>query len=341
MTKSVHKPTIKRRDMDAVLSCLVDETIGPGECSESLARTVAVETGMAGGIAVREYGRAMSLVIEALGLQPGSKVLVSILAPELYRRTLESYGLVPLYADVDPDRATLDRVALSGAQEQGVEAIILDAPLGIAPDASGFADSPIPIIEDVSYALGARCGDFESGSCGRFVLMHLEEDSVITAGGGALVLAQNRRSQRDIKSAAEAFGDHARLGNLNASLALTQFKHRREFEEKRAQIAEIYTKALAPGKHSVPGSLDGNASSHARFPVVLHGSLREAAKYARAKGVTTEPAFERSIYATGEFDGSAYPNASALVLRCLLFPLYPMLKRDEIESIARVLATLP
>jgi perosamine synthetase len=38
---------------------------------------------------------------------------------------------------------------------------------------------------------------------------------------------------------------------------------------------------------------------------------------------------------------AAYPNARSLVLRCLLFPLYPMLGKRDVEAVCRVLSTMP
>ena len=38
---------------------------------------------------------------------------------------------------------------------------------------------------------------------------------------------------------------------------------------------------------------------------------------------------------------NAYPNAKSLLLRCVLFPLYPTLGRKNAETTAKVLAALP
>ena len=42
------KPTIKRRDMDAVLNCLVSEEIGPGELSATLVKQLSSYLGISG-----------------------------------------------------------------------------------------------------------------------------------------------------------------------------------------------------------------------------------------------------------------------------------------------------
>jgi perosamine synthetase len=341
MTKTVTKPTIKRRDMDAVLNCLVDEALGPGEYSEALVRQLADELGCSGGLAFREYGRALEVTFEALAPAPGSKVLLSALAPAIYLEALARKQLEAVICDVDPRTGSLSQPMLAAAASDGIQAVVLDAPLGITPDADGFADAPIPIVEDISWSLGSTRGELSSGRIGRYVVMRLEEDGVITSGGGALVLARHKRAQGELNGSADRFGMLAILGNLNAALATVQFRHLGEFTERRRNIARIYAKSLERSRHAMPQGTDIESCACARFPVVLDGSRQDAVRYAKSKGVITQTAFPDSIFEKKGLDAEAYPAAATLVLRCLLFPLYPMLKREEVEHIAKVLATLP
>jgi dTDP-4-amino-4,6-dideoxygalactose transaminase len=63
--------------------------------------------------------------------------------------------------------------------------------------------------------------------------------------------------------------------------------------------------------------------------------------YARKKGVITQQAFTDSIITNSEIENGDYQGARQIYRRCLLFPLYPMLSRSEIETISKVLSTLP
>jgi dTDP-4-amino-4,6-dideoxygalactose transaminase len=53
------------------------------------------------------------------------------------------------------------------------------------------------------------------------------------------------------------------------------------------------------------------------------------------------PAFADSIAALEDSPAAHCVNARSLVLRCLLFPLYPMLGKRDVEGVCKVLATLP
>ena len=54
--------TIRRKEMDAVLTCMVDEKIGPGELNTRLIQTVKEFTGCDGAAAFRSPAIAFSYV---------------------------------------------------------------------------------------------------------------------------------------------------------------------------------------------------------------------------------------------------------------------------------------
>ena len=342
MQKFVYKPTIKRRDMDAVLNCLVDESVGPGEYTDALSKQMATYLGLAGGIALREYRRAVELAIEASDLESGDRVLVSALAPFVYGEIIERRGLVAEICDVELETGNIPYESFEKAASNETKLAISVSPFGIPPNPDIAHLAACAIIEDVSRSLGSKSGEAgNSGESGRYVVVSLEEEGIVTSGGGALVLARSRRGLGNLKSIAERLTGLSTLGNINASLAAIQLKHIEEFTTRRRSIAEAYVKALAPGRHRAPASSDFETLSHVTFPVVLAGSQKDAARYARSKGVATAPVFENSIFVHQKLDGAKYPNSQALAMRSLLFPLYPMLKRDEVDRIAKVLRTLP
>ena len=62
------------------------------------------------------------------------------------------------------------------------------------------------------------------------------------------------------------------------------------------------------------------------------------------KEIEIAPAFEDSIVANRSDEGNVAEkciNAKSLFLRCVNFPLYPMLGSSQASKIAKILATLP
>jgi tRNA-2-methylthio-N6-dimethylallyladenosine synthase len=77
------------------------------------------------------------------------------------------------------------------------------------------------------------------------------------------------------------------------------------------------------------------------FPVALSDGMKEVRQYAMKKNVDTHPAFADTIAALEDSPAAHCTSARSLALRCLLFPLYPMLGKRDVETVCKVLASLP
>lgn len=327
--------------MDAVLSSLVDDRLGPGAVSRDFVRCCAGYTETSGGIAFREYRRAVEVLFDAAEITAESAVVISPLAPRVYHDVIAARGIQALYADVDLNTGCISKPAVEACVKSGAVACVADSPAGFVPDLNGLADLGITLIEDISTNLGGSCLEKKCGSFGRFSIISLEERDVITAGGGALVLARTKRDLGLLKKAAESLDDTYLLADLNAALAGIQLKNIEGFLERRRNIAAVYTRSLAKGRHRTFMQDENKENVSFTFPVVFNGGVNDALKYARGKLVMAEKAFGEN----GDFwtatRAKSCPNAYALFLRCLFFPLYPLLTRQQIEQVAKVLATLP
>ena len=76
-----YSTTIRRKEMDAVLTCMVDEKIGPGELNTRLIQLVKEFFKCDGAVALRSPAIALGYALTALELEKGSKVMISALAP--------------------------------------------------------------------------------------------------------------------------------------------------------------------------------------------------------------------------------------------------------------------
>lgn len=363
------RPSIKRRDMDAVLSCMVEDTLGPGERTRAFCAALGEYLGMQEGGAFREYRRAVRAAFLSLELAPGSRLALSVLAPRAYYEVAIELGLVPILFDVEPGSGVIDSAALAQASDDGVAAVVLDHPLGFVPDHEAVYAIGVPVIEDISHALGAHDGTRLVGSGARFTVMALETDCIITTGGGAVVLPGGRRERTALRTHITELEADTMLPDMNAALGLTQMKELARFIERRMEISAYFQKAIAPGAHkSLRQSGDAENVCYA-FPVVLETGVASVIEYARKNKVVTQAAFSDSILAQlirgqaaaeqAEEDAgaaeqmspspsaqevphpSSFPVARDLVRRCVLFPIYPTLSRQEVESVTRVLSTLP
>ncbi|MCA1754260.1 MAG: DegT/DnrJ/EryC1/StrS family aminotransferase [Spirochaeta sp.] len=368
------RPSIKRRDMDAVLSCMVEDTLGPGERTRAFCAALGEYLGMQEGGAFREYRRAVRAAFLSLELPLGARPALSVLAPRAYYEVASELGLEPLLFDVDSSSGVIDSAALERSSPESCGVVVLDHPLGFVPDHEAVYSLGVPVIEDISHALGAHDGTRLVGSGARFTVMALETDCIITTGGGAVVLPSGKKERSALRTHISALAADTMLPDMNAALGLTQMRELPRFIERRMEISAYFQKAIAPGAHkSLHQSGDAENLCYA-FPVVLETGVGVVLEYAKKKKVVTQHAFSDSILAhlirlhTDRLhsDGSAgnavqapstlqqsaphahsvphpdsFPVARDLVRRCILFPIYPTLSRQEVETVSRVLSTLP
>jgi dTDP-4-amino-4,6-dideoxygalactose transaminase len=341
MALPVYRPTVKRKDMGSVLSCIVSDKIGPGEISRELASRIAHQLGHVGGVTLANTYLAVSVALEALGLVRGDPVILPALAPAIWLRVLEDRGMVPLVADVEADSGAIDPQQCAALVQKGAKAILVPHTLGLMVDIEALRVHGVPVLEDASQAFGGKAGEQLCGSIAEICLLSLEPESIVTCGGGALVLARNRQTAAALKRIQESSPLYSQLSDMNAALGISQLAALDTFVAARREIAAVYAQSLLKSRHKpLVQKMDAD-NVLSSFPVTLADGMKEVRQYALKKSIDTVPAFAGTIAALEESPAAHCANARSLVLRCLLFPLYPMLGKRDVEGVCRVLATLP
>ncbi|MBN2735345.1 MAG: DegT/DnrJ/EryC1/StrS aminotransferase family protein [Spirochaetales bacterium] len=340
----IKKPTIKRKDMDSVLSCMVSDDIGPGTLSGQFIAKVSDYLQCDGGLAFANYYFAIRFAFKTLGLVAGDKVITSALSPALYMQVFEDLELIPLVSDVDPDSGTIlptEVERLSADNE--IKAIVVHYPLGIVPDIDAILVYDIPVIEDISQAFGAVKNEAKCGSLGKLAVVSTDEDGIITSGGGGLLLVNDKKYFPSLKALSESLAKEFFMPNLNASLGLSQIRKIGDLVERRNEIGKIFAQSLLKSRHKTLIQKIEADSVYYSFPVLINSTMNDVRKFARKKNVDTEPAFGHSLFTMiPELENNHYyQNAKSLVMRCLIFPCYPMLGKQNVILISKILAVLP
>ncbi|MCL1991960.1 MAG: DegT/DnrJ/EryC1/StrS family aminotransferase [Spirochaetes bacterium] len=383
MKIEAYSPTIKRKEMDAVLTAMVEDKIGPGERSRLLIQTAKEQLGFEYALALRSPATALHFALKALGLQQGQAVVVSALSPLYYFHVINDLGLKPLFADV-PDGnpcmsvATIENAISQKDEGTDVRAIVLHHTLGFLPDAAAITQLGLLVIEDISQSYGTYTEEAEGNAGddsgeegekpgaqsvshnvaqdaarsakhyalhGTFAILGLEERDMLTSGGGALLFAMNRRDAgvlRNLAAGAAPIPNEYCLADINAALAVVQFKEFPKNIQRRAEIAAGYNQSSLSGRHKrfVPIQ-SGFAYNNYAFPLVLETGQKDVAAYARKKEIIIENAFEQSLAGAGITQAEQCPVAHSYALRTVLFPLYPRLRAAEAQRVSKLIGTLP
>ncbi len=315
----VFRPTLRRRDFNSVLSCLVSDRIGGGPLNHELAAELARYLGTAGGACLATYREAVDCALEALGLAQGEAVVLSALAPAEYLQALAARGLRALLADVDPGTGLMLPSEVERHLAGSPKALLLHYPLGCVPESDVLFRLGLPVLEDISQALGAGLGEGEEaglqdqgeaeaagssappgrrcGSLGAVSVLSLAPEGIITAGAGAAVFARDRRELRGLKEAVERRPRDALLSDMNAALGLAQLREIERFLKSRRDMAGLFTQAVARSRHGRLGPLQEQTGSPFSFPVLVKDGAKVVRQFAMKRNIETGSAFADSVAA--------------------------------------------
>lgn len=333
------KPTLTRKDMDAVLQTMVDEKIGPGEKRRDFVKLFCSMLGAKDGSALRTFPDSLTIALKVLDLTAGDSVVISVYSPEIYESVFKSLGIK--YEIVDVDKNGLpDLEALKNSVEDGAKAIVFFEPLGqIYDDVEKYKELGVPIIEDISDSFGSKFGDdISAGMLGDIVICSFEEDGVVSTGGGAAIVSRKDELSEKIRKTVEKTGRYTELADLNASLGIVQLMKLDSTLKRRNELYRAFLQSLnqGEGKMFLSGNIDFKPNGQS-FPVIVNSKTQEAVEFAKKYGVTVRKSFSNSIGARYQDKFDKYPNAVAALSRCLSFPIYPFLKSIDVDTIQKVL----
>ncbi|GBU27771.1 aminotransferase [Treponema sp. R8-4-B8] len=382
MKIEIYSPTIRRKEMDSVLTAMVEEKIGPGERSRLLIQTAKEQLHFDYALALRSPAVALFTALKALALSgnpagnpqdnsaegqaaANKAAVISALSPRYYLQVLQDLNITPLYCDVSYDFPCMNRELIENTvakKPQGLEvcAIVLHHTLGFTPDSASIAELGIPVIEDISQSYGSwlkpikkdkQQDDAPPSSTGKsekeepnvkfsgvFCILGLEERDMLTSGGGALLFAMNRKEGMLLRNFA-GLADEYFLPDINAALAIVQFKELHRNITRRHEIAQVYIQASLRTRHKRFIPINENEYCNYAFSLVLETGLKDVTAYARKKEIEVENAFENTIAGRAHCDNC--PVSNSLVMRTVLFPMYPRLRSGDVERVSRLIMTLP
>ena len=374
-----YSTTIRRKEMDAVLTCMVDERIGPGELNNRFIQQVKTFFDCDGAVALRSPETALKYALKSIGFEDGGIIMISALAPSWQLFAIEDLGYKALVLDVEDSTGVVNAEIVQRGINHGGRLLLLHESMGILPQMDEIMALGIPVIEDVSKSAGALVPvqeengqpgkPIKAGSFGVYSILCLEEKDVITAGGGAVLMAPNRREWIVLKRFVDEISSTELLPDINCALGWVQLKEFQKNEESRKQIFSLYQRACLSGRHKMftrtnnPGTLPVSDSQNSKdnaentgkehfefdytstmssFPLILTSSFKDVKQYAAKKDIEISLAYEDSVIAKREEEFSASCiRAKSLYLRCALFPLYPRLTHSQVSKIVKVLGTLP
>jgi dTDP-4-amino-4,6-dideoxygalactose transaminase len=352
-------PTDDAHDVEAAIARVVQRgwfVLGPEV--EAFEREFSTACRATSTVSVGTGTDAIAIALRALGIGRGDEVITSPLSAAFSALAIMMAGARPVFADIDPDRLTLDPDAAAAAVTSRTAAILpvhLYGQPADMPALSAVAERHgLAIVEDCCQAHLATCDGRPVGSFGAAAaysfyptknLGALGDGGALTTDDGSLAARAKRLrngGQTDKYRHAE-FGVNSRLDEMQAAILRARLERLPGWTARRRALAHRYRAALRDvDTVIVPPECDAGHVYHL-FPV--RSVAREALQsHLRSQGVETLIHYPLPITQQAALAAEApadCPAANQACAELLSLPLYPSLPDSAIEQVSDAVISGP
>jgi len=292
---------------------------------------------------------ALILILRALGIGPGDEVITTPLSAVYTAQAVMLTGARPVFADVDPERLTLDPAAVEPLVGPRTAALLpvhlygqpADVPaLAVLAERHGLA-----LVEDCAQAHLATCGGVPVGTTGVAAAYSFYPTKNLGALGdaGAVCTADAaladriRRLRAGGRSARERHTEtasHSRLDEIQAAVLRARLPFLSAWTTRRRVLARRYRGGLADTGVWVPPELDPGHVYHL-FPVrcARRDDLRAHLAAASIDTLVHYPVPLPAQPAFAAATPAPCPIAQAVCAELVSLPLYPALGDDAVDRV--------
>lgn len=136
---------------------------------------------------------AVHIALGALELPPGSEVITSPITDMGTLTGMLYQGLIPVFADVQPDTLNLDPASVQEHLTDRTRAIVAVHHSGLAADVDAIAALGVPVVEDCAQAFCCEYKGRLAGSMTPISSFSLNHFKHISCGSGGMILTDDDR----------------------------------------------------------------------------------------------------------------------------------------------------
>lgn len=324
-----------------------------GDEVEAFEREFASYVGVSRCVGVASGTAALTIALQAAGVGRGGEVIVPAHTFIASALAVVHAGAEPVFCDVEEETGLIDLdSALSVVSERTVAVMPVHL-YGQVCDMGAvgrFADERgLAVVEDAAQAHGAEWEGRRAGSFGTVSAFSFYPSKNLGAfgDGGAVCTGDPRiaeRAERLRNLGQRAKGEHLepgyneRLDALQAALLGVKLSRLDEWNRARREAAAWYRQALPVEACCLPERAGAHDVFHL-FPVRV--AERDAVAAAlRGAGIATGIHYYPAVHRQPPFEsaGGELPAAERWASEELSLPMFPGLRRDEVEHVCGALA---
>jgi dTDP-3-amino-3,4,6-trideoxy-alpha-D-glucose transaminase len=317
---------------------------------EAFEREFAAACGAPHAVGVGNGTDALALILRALGIGAGDEVVTTPLSAAYTAIAIVMAGARPVFADVDPERLTLDPGAAERAITARTRALLPVHLYGQPADMPAFAAlagrKNLALVEDCCQAHLATCagqpvGTF--GAAGAFSFYPTKNLGALGDGGAVVTrdaalaarVARLRNGGQSDRYHHVEIGINSRLDEMQAAILRVRLPWLRARTDERRALAAQYRSLLKDALVAVPPEIDPGHVYHL-FPIrTRHRTTLQ--ERLRASGIETLVHYPTTISqqpAFASLDPAECPHAVRAASEVLSLPLYPGLAAEAVTAVA-------
>lgn len=291
---------------------------------------------------------ALAIVLEALEIGPGDEVLVPAHTFIATWLAVTQVGARPVPIDVEAAsfniNPTLIRKAVTSRTRAIIAVHLYGRPAEMAAIRAVANEYGLKVVEDAAQAHGAmyrgrRTGGLADAAAFSFYpgknLGAFGDGGAVTTDDGVLAekiqWLRNYGSRR--KYVHEVIGRNSRLDELQAAFLRVKLRRLDDWNRRRQEIANFYTKELADLRLELPGQTSDAESAWHLYVVGCYDRDQIQQRLA-ARGVGAVihypiPPYHQKAYAGPLYDPASFPVTERLSNTVLSIPIGPHLPADD------------
>lgn len=289
---------------------------------------------------------ALHLSLLALGVNEDSEVIIPAFSCNAILNAVLYCKAKPIIVDVNMDDLNISFEEVKKNITKKTKAIITPHMFGFpAKDIKKIVDLGIPVVEDTTQSLGAKIYGKLVGNFGCLNVISFYATKMITTfGEGGAILTNEYKLYKIIKDLKEydkkdkfRLRFNYKITEMQAAMGLIQLEKLLYFVNKRRKIFKCYESNLKEVKNiEIVNPLKNVQAVYYRMLIKLKNyKINEVISKFRKLGVEVK----RPVYLPLDkyfFDKFICKNSKILYETTLSLPIYPSLKKVELEKVIKV-----
>jgi len=333
-----NRPTITRKELEAVLDSLINDELAAGESVKNFETGIAKMIGLKYSLSTSSLTAAYHLVFKALEIGDSDEVIMPSFFSQAPLSALSMTGGKAVLVDNEKDSLFPSFDDITSKISEKTRAIVIGHLFGFHARYQGLEGITVPVIEDISHAIGTEIDEIPAGKNAAFTVMSFDPAGIITTGNGGMVLTNNSRHYSTMKDFRGNGDRHLHydyaISDFQGAMGSSQLAKLPDLLSRRREIARIYHESVRITPHKTPYQFS-DRFAYQSFPVLFNVSNEKIESYWRKSRIEVARPIEFPLHALLGLGGGDYPNAERLSKKLFTVPLYPTLSRRDIEKISK------